>query len=122
MKRQMSVLSLLLLFFVFMAGIGASIAAGEVLEGAAKYLVTAGGTVGAFVTSTVLMKQRRVRDFLGSRPVLWFLFLFNAGVAAGCYFLLDGVKGIAATAGMGLVSLGAGAGLLKSPRKKPAHA
>ncbi|MFD3588281.1 hypothetical protein [Streptomyces sp. NPDC058683] len=122
MKKQMSVFSLLLLFFVFMAGIGASIAAGQVFEGREKQLVTVGGMVIAFVTSTILMKQQRVRDFLGSRPVLWFLFLFNAGVATGCYFLLDGVKGIAAAAGMGLVSLGAGAGLLKSPRKKPAHA
>ncbi|MFF3577687.1 hypothetical protein [Streptomyces mirabilis] len=122
MKKQMSVFSLLLLFFVFMAGISASIAAGQVFKGTEKQLVTVGGMVIAFVTSTLLMKQQRVRDFLGSRPVLWFLFLFNAGVATGCYFLLDGVKGIAATAGMGLVSLGAGAGLLKSPRKKPAHA
>ncbi|MFD8812789.1 hypothetical protein ACFV23_15215 [Streptomyces sp. NPDC059627] len=122
MKKQMSVFSLLLLFFVFMAGIGASIAASQVFEGTEKHLATAGGMVIAFVTSTLLMKQQRVRDFLSFRPVLWFLFLFNAGVAAGCYFLLGGVKGIAAAVGMGLVSLGAGAGLLRNPRKKPAHA
>lgn len=122
MKKQMSVFSLLVLFFVFMAGIGASIAAGEVFEGAEKNLVLGSGTLVAFVTSTILMKQQRVRDFLGSRPVLWFLFLFNAGVAAGCYFLLDGTKGIAAAVGMGLVSLGAGSGLLRSPKKKPANA
>ncbi|MER7687162.1 hypothetical protein [Streptomyces sp. NPDC097610] len=117
----MSVFSLLLLFFVFTAGIGASILAGEAFEGAQKNLVSAGGMVVALVTSTILMKQQRVRDFVASRPVLWFLFLFNAAVATACYFALDGVKGIAVAAVMGLISLGAGAGVLKSPKKRSAH-
>ena len=117
MKRQMSVFSLLLLFFVFMAGIAASIAAGEASDGTEKLLITVSGMVVAFVTSTILIRQQRVRDFLASRPVLWFLFLFNAGVAVGCYFALDGVKGIAVAAVMGLVSVGAGTGLLRSPQR-----
>jgi hypothetical protein len=54
--------------------------------------------------------------------VLWFLFLFNAGVAAGGYLILGGTKGIATAVGMGLVSFGAGVGLLKRLKKKPAQA
>ncbi|MFD3377550.1 MULTISPECIES: hypothetical protein [unclassified Streptomyces] len=122
MKEQMSVISLLALFFVFMAAIAAAIVSGEVFEGTQKQVVTVAGMVVSFVTSTILMRQQRVRDFLGSRPVLWFLFLFNAGAAVGLYFALDGTKGIAAAAAMGLVSVGAGTGLLRSPKKKAAHA
>ncbi|MFD4505364.1 hypothetical protein [Streptomyces sp. NPDC058457] len=122
MKKQMSVFSLVLLFFVFTAGIGVSIAAGAVFEGMEKNLVSAGGVVVALVASTILMKQQRMRDFVASRPVLWFLFLFNAAVATTCSFALDGAKGIAVATVMGLVSLGAGAGLLKSSKKKPTHA
>nr|QIZ01771.1 hypothetical protein HEP87_27080 [Streptomyces sp. S1D4-11] len=59
-----------------------------------------------------------MKSFLSSRPVLWFLFLFNAGVAAAAGFVLDGVQGITAAAGMGLVSLGAGFGLLQSRKTK----
>ncbi len=43
--------------------------------------------------------------------MLWCLFLFNGAVAAVCYVTLDGVKGIMAAVGMGLVSLGAAGGL-----------
>ncbi|MFE6820969.1 hypothetical protein [Streptomyces sp. NPDC057690] len=118
----MSTSSLLLLFLVFTAGIGTCAFAGAVFEGTPKNLVSVGGVAVAAVTSTILMKQQRVRDFVASRPVLWFLFLFNAAVAAGCGFALDGVKGIAIAAVMGFISLGAGAGLLKSPKKKSAHA
>ncbi|NMI59471.1 hypothetical protein HEP83_29120 [Streptomyces sp. RLA2-12] len=55
-----------------------------------------------------------MKSFLSSRPVLWFLFLFNGVVAVAAGFALDGVQGITAAAGMGLVSLGAGFGLLQS--------
>ncbi|MBX7552027.1 hypothetical protein K1Y78_29445 [Streptomyces sp. tea 10] len=44
--------------------------------------------------------------------MLWFLFLFNGAVAAFCAVPADGVQGVMAAVGMGLVSLGAGFGLL----------
>ncbi|MFB8180508.1 hypothetical protein ACFC8N_31595 [Streptomyces sp. NPDC055966] len=50
--------------------------------------------------------------------MLWFLFLFNGAVAAFCAVAADGVQGVMAAVGMGLVSLGAGFGLLPSRRGK----
>ncbi|MFB8777586.1 hypothetical protein [Streptomyces broussonetiae] len=49
--------------------------------------------------------------------MLWFLFLFNGGVAAVAYLAMDGAKGIATAAGMGLVALGAAGGLVTGRRK-----
>jgi hypothetical protein len=124
-KSQRSPLSttvLIVLFLVFMAGIAASVASGQVLHGAPKQLAFYSGIAVSLVTSTILIRQQRVTAFLSSRPTLWFLFLFNGVVAVVCYFALDGVTRIAVTAVMGLVSLGAGAGLLRSPKTKPTPA
>ncbi|GCB47504.1 hypothetical protein [Streptomyces sp. NL15-2K] len=46
-----------------------------------------------------------------SRPVLWLLFLFNLTVAAVAPFAVDGTQGLVTSAGMGVVSVGAGIGL-----------
>lgn len=54
-----------------------------------------------------------MKALLSSRPVLWFLFLFNLVVAAVAPFAVDGAQGIATAVGMGVVSLGAGSALLK---------
>ena len=66
---------------------------------------------------------------LNRRPVLWFLFLFNATVAvtAGGFgsqlhfhgHTLHGSQQVMTAAGMGIVALGAGAGLL---RRRTSHA
>lgn len=48
-----------------------------------------------------------------SRPVLWFLFLFNAVVAAAAPFVVDGGQGIMTAVGMGTVPLGAGSALMR---------
>ncbi|MEU2771643.1 hypothetical protein ABZ646_01635 [Streptomyces sp. NPDC007162] len=53
-----------------------------------------------------------MKALLASRPVLWFLFLFNLVVAAVAPFVVDGTHGVLTAAGMGVVSLGAGVGLL----------
>lgn len=53
-----------------------------------------------------------MKSLLSSRPVLWFLFSFNLLVAVAAGFVLDGAQGIATSAGMGVVALGAGAALL----------
>ena len=70
-----------------------------------------------------------MKSLLTSKPVLWFLFLFNAAVAVGAgaagHHLrihgqtLHGTQQIATCAGMGIVGLGAGAALLRR-RPRPA--
>lgn len=70
-----------------------------------------------------------MKSLLTSRPVLWFLCLFNAAVAvaigtAGHHIhihgqTLHGTQQIATCAGMGIVALGAAAGLLRH-RPQPA--
>ncbi|KPI05836.1 hypothetical protein OK074_4326 [Actinobacteria bacterium OK074] len=55
-----------------------------------------------------------MKSLLSSKPALWFLFTFNLAVAAVAPFAVDGAQGIMTAVGMGVVSLGAGFGLLKS--------
>lgn len=57
-----------------------------------------------------------MKSLLSSTPVLWFLFLFNLVVAAAAPFVVDGVQGVMTAVGMGVVSLGAGIGLLRGQR------
>ncbi|MFC8516360.1 hypothetical protein [Streptomyces sp. NPDC057257] len=59
-----------------------------------------------------------MQSLLASRPVLWFLFLFNLVVAALAPFVVDGAQGVLTCVGMGVVSLGAGVSLLRT-RKQP---
>jgi hypothetical protein len=53
-----------------------------------------------------------MKSLLSSRPVLWFLFSFNLLVAVAAGLVIDGTQGIATSAGMGVVAIGAGAALL----------
>jgi len=57
-------------------------------------------------------KGNPLKSLASSRPVLWFLFLFNLVVAVAAGFGLDGTQQITTSAGMGVVALGAGAGLV----------
>ncbi|MEE1800477.1 hypothetical protein PUR57_17675 [Streptomyces sp. JV176] len=64
-----------------------------------------------------------MKALLSSRPVLWFLFLFNLVVAAIAPFVLDGAQGVATAVGMAAVSLGARIGLLRDDaRRRPTAA
>lgn len=54
-----------------------------------------------------------MKSLLASRPVLWFLFLFNLAVAAVAPFVVDGSQGVMTSVGMGVVSLGAGVSLVR---------
>ncbi|WP_371670181.1 hypothetical protein OG985_22645 [Streptomyces sp. NBC_00289] len=54
-----------------------------------------------------------MKTLLSSKPVLWFLFLFNLAVAAVAPFAVDGAQGLVTSAGMGVVAVGAGVGLLQ---------
>ena len=58
-------------------------------------------------------KGNILKSLLSSTPVLWFLFLFNLVVAVAAAFGLHGTQQIMTSAGVGVVALGAGAGLLQ---------
>ncbi|MER6179449.1 hypothetical protein [Streptomyces sp. NPDC001652] len=54
-----------------------------------------------------------MKSLLSSKPVLWFLFLFNAAVAAVAPFVVDGSQGVMTAVGMGVVAAGAGVSLIR---------
>ncbi|WP_405976218.1 hypothetical protein OG496_53240 [Streptomyces sp. NBC_00988] len=110
----------LLLWSSFVGGLAASTASGAVLDGTAKNLATYTGIAVSMLAGSRIAKKPRIKAFLSKSSTLWFLFLFNGAVAALCYLTMDGVKGIATAAGMGLVSLGAAGGLLANHRKPTA--
>jgi hypothetical protein len=67
-----------------------------------------------------------MKSLRASRPVLWFLFLFNLAVAlaagaAGNHIHIYGhtIHGAQIAAGMGVVALGAGIGLLRRRAQQP---
>ncbi|QIY75261.2 hypothetical protein HEP84_45655 [Streptomyces sp. RLB1-33] len=95
----------LLLWSFFVGGLAASSASGAVLDGTQKDVATYAGIAVSLVAGSRIAKKPRIKAFLSTPPVLWFLFLFNGAVAAVCYFTMDGVKGTMAAVGMGLVSL-----------------
>ena len=55
-----------------------------------------------------------MKPLLSSRPVLWFLFLFNLAVATAAPFVVSGSQAVLTGVGMGVVSLGAGVSLLRT--------
>ncbi|MFF2852025.1 hypothetical protein ACFVT5_37700 [Streptomyces sp. NPDC058001] len=110
----------LLLWSFFVGGLAASSASGAVLDGTAKDVATYAGIAVSLVAGSRIAKKPRINAFLSTPSVLWFLFLFNGGVAVVCYFTMDGAKGIMAAVGMGLVSLGAAGGLVANRRKRAA--
>lgn len=112
-----SFLANVLLWSCFLGGLAASTASGTVLEGTEKSAATYAGIAVAMVAGSRIAKKPRIKAFLSKSSTLWFLFLFNGGVAAFCYLTMDGVKGIATAAGMGLVALGAAGGLVSNRRK-----
>ncbi|MEV6506802.1 hypothetical protein AB0M61_11835 [Streptomyces sp. NPDC051642] len=107
----------LLLWSFFVGGLAASTASGAVLDGTAKNAATYTGIAVSLLAGSRIAKKPKIKAFLSKRSTLWFLFLFNGGVAAFCYLSMDGVKGIATAAGMGLVSLGAAGGLIANRRE-----
>ncbi|MEV7887927.1 hypothetical protein ACWD3I_08810 [Streptomyces sp. NPDC002817] len=54
-----------------------------------------------------------MKSLLSSKPVLWFLFLFNAAVAVVAPFVVDGSQGVMTAVGMGVVAAGAGVSLVR---------
>ncbi|MGW2332185.1 hypothetical protein ACWC5C_41420 [Streptomyces sp. NPDC001700] len=106
----------LLLWSFFAGGLGASVGAGAVLDGTQKDVATMAGSVVALVAGSRIAKKPKIKAFLSKPGTLWFLFLFNGGTAVAMHLTMDGVKGVIATAAMGLVSLGAAGGLVANRR------
>ncbi|MFE2068615.1 hypothetical protein ACFXDH_40650 [Streptomyces sp. NPDC059467] len=100
----------------FVCGLGASLGAGAFLDGTGKNIVTYGGSALALLAGSRISRKPRIKAFLSTAPVLWFLFLFNGGVATYCALALHGIDGTVAATAMGLVSLGAAGGLVNRRR------
>ncbi|MET7688307.1 hypothetical protein ABZT06_10045 [Streptomyces sp. NPDC005483] len=107
----------LLLWPLFAGGLAASGAAGSVLDGTQKDMATYAGGVVALIAGSRIARKPRIKAFLSRPGALWFLFLFNGGMAVTLYFVLGGVDGVIAASAMGMVSLGAAGGLVTSHRK-----
>jgi len=101
-------------WLLFDAGIAACAGASDVLHGSAAHAATIGGVVVSLVAGTLVARKEPVKSWLSTRPVLWFLFLFNAAVAVGAGLFGHGGQGVGTAVGMGLVAIGAGSGLLRS--------
>jgi hypothetical protein len=113
-NRMKPLLIWLLTWLLFLGGLVACAGARFVVHGAQhQHLVTLAGVGLSLVTGPLVMRREPLRSWLRTRPVLWFLFLFNLGVALAVSFLVHGTQGIMAAAGLGVVALGAGAGLLR---------
>ena len=68
--------------------------------------------------SSPIRKETRMKPLLSSKPVLWFLFLFNLAVSMAAGFALHGVQQVTTSAGMGAVAIGAGAALFLRRRQR----
>jgi len=112
------------MWVLFGAGIVGSVGTKHLVHGTNhQHLVTVGAIALSLVAGTYVMRQEPLKSWLKTRPVMWFLFLFNLAVAVAAPFLMHGGQGIGTAAGMGIVSLGAGLGLLKNrTRTAPARA
>ncbi|MFF7312320.1 hypothetical protein [Streptomyces sp. NPDC008137] len=106
----------LLLWSLFTVGLGAALGAGAVVDGTQQDVATIAGSAVAVVTGTRLARRPRIKGFLARPGTPRFLFLFNGAAAVAMYFALDGAKGIAAAAAMGLVSLVAAGGIIANHR------
>jgi hypothetical protein len=106
-------------WLLFAAGIAVCVGSGHVLHGNAAHAATVGGLVVSLVFGSLVARKEPVKSWLSTRPVLWSLFLFNGAVAVGAGLFVHGAQGVGTAIGMGLVSLGAGSGLL---RRQPSPA
>ncbi|MFF9457154.1 hypothetical protein [Streptomyces flaveolus] len=108
----------LLLWSLFVAGLVTSMGgAGAFLDGTQETAMLLIGVAVALGTGFRITKKPKIKAFLSSRPVLWFLFLFNGAVSVFSYLTADGgAKGIVTAIAMAMVSLGAAGGLVQNYR------
>ncbi len=68
--------------------------------------------------SSPIRTATSMKSLLSSKPVLWFLFLFNLVVSVAAGFALHGVQQVTTSAGMGAVAIAAGAALFLRRRQR----
>ena len=103
------------MWVLFVAGLIGCVGSGHLVHGTSpQHLVTFGGIALSIAAGSYVARTEPLRSWLRTRPVMWFLFLVNLAIAAAAPFILHGGQGIMAAVGMGMVSLGAGIGLLRS--------
>lgn len=102
-----------LLWFLFVFGTTGSLSVSHYLEGTNLAMATVTMLVISTLAGSQLAKREPLKSLLASRKTQWFLFVVNLNAAVAAYLFVDGWQGLAAAAGLGVVSLGAGAGLLR---------
>jgi drug/metabolite transporter (DMT)-like permease len=101
-----------LLGFAFLFGLLGTVSVSHLIHGGTdRIMASVAMVIIAFVAGALLARREPIKSFLASRPVLWFLFLFNLAVAVLAFLFVNGAQGILAGVGMLVVSLGAGASL-----------
>ena len=111
------------MWMLFVAGLIGCVGGSHIVHGAKyQHLVLFGGLALSLVGGSYVMREEPLKSLLKTRGAMWFLFLFNLGAACAALLLLHGSQRFEAGAGLGIVSLGAGLGLLKSITAAPAEA
>jgi hypothetical protein len=101
-----------LLWFLFVFGVTGCLSVSHFLHGTNLTMATVTMLVISTLAGMALAKREPLKSLLASRKTQWFLFVVNLNAAVAAYIFIDGWQGILAAAGLGVVSLGAGAGLL----------
>ncbi len=109
-----------LLWFLLVFGAVGSLSVSRFLQGTELTMATVTMLVISLVAGSVLAQMEPLKSFLAQRKVLWFLFVVNLNAAVAAYLFLDGAKGLMTGLGLGVVALGAGAGLVTRRRKPEA--
>jgi hypothetical protein len=102
-----------LLWFLFVFGTTGAMSVSHFLHGTNLAMATVTMLVISTLAGSQLAKREPLKSLLASRKTQWFLFVVNLNAAVAVDLFVDGWQGIAAAAGLGVVSLGAGAGLLR---------
>jgi hypothetical protein len=112
-----------LLWFLFVFGVTGCLSVSHFLDSTNLTMATVTMLVISTLAGAALAKREPLKSLLASRKTRWFLFVVNLNAAVAVSLFIDGWQGIAAAAGLGVVSLGAGAGLLRRRgNQKPAAA
>jgi hypothetical protein len=113
----------LVMWVLFVAGLIGCLGGSHIVHKAKyQHLVLFGGLALSLVGGSYVTRKEPLKSLLKTRGAMWFLFLFNLGAAGAALLLLHGSTRFEAGAGLGIVSLGAGLGLLKSIKAAPAEA
>jgi hypothetical protein len=102
-----------LLWFLFAFGTTGAMSVSHFLDGANLAMATVTMLVISTLAGSQLARREPLESLLASRKTQWFLFVANLNAAVAAYLFVDGWQGLAAAGGLGVVSLSAGAGLLR---------